>query len=134
MDPYVTLEDIPVMFVRSRSGPKGAREAFDTLESRLANLKGRRFYGTFLNGEYCACVARISTDEPATAKLEEGTIPGGVYARRKIDDWESKVPRLALMFEEMASQNPVDVTRPSVEFYRSQKELILLLPVRASEK
>ena len=46
----MTLDAIPVMFVVSPHGVQGAGEAFDRLEARLPSLKGRKFYGTLLNG------------------------------------------------------------------------------------
>jgi hypothetical protein len=78
----VTLDDIKVMFVASMNGPEGAGLAFDRLESRLPSLKGRKFYGTLLNGEYRACVATEAQDAPAAMGLETWIIPGGAYARR----------------------------------------------------
>jgi len=80
----VTLVDIPVMFVVSPRGPQGAGEAFDRLEARLPSLKGRKFYGTLVNGEYRACVALEAQDSPAAMGLDTWIIPGGVYARRKL--------------------------------------------------
>ena len=56
-------------------------------------------------------------------------IPGGRYLREKVDDWEQKVETLASIFESMASTRRVDRMRPSVEVYRSQRELLLLLPI-----
>jgi hypothetical protein len=125
----VTLEEIKVMLVVSPSGPQGAGEAFDRLEARLPSLKGRKFYGTMLNGEYRACVALEAKDSPAAMGLETWTIPGGVYARRKLPRWSERLPEIGKMFGVLASEYPRDPTRPNIEFYRSQKELLLFLAV-----
>jgi hypothetical protein len=125
----VTLEDIKVMFVVSPSGPQGAGEAFDRLEARLPSLKGRKFYGTMLSAEYRACVALEAQDSPAAMGLETWTIRGGVYARRKLERWLEHLPEIGQVFSALAAEYPRDPTRPNIEFYRSQKELLLFMPV-----
>ena len=125
----VTLDDIPVMFVVSPSGVQGAGRAFDSLEARLPSLKGRKFYGTLLNGEYRSCVALEAQDAPAAMGLDTWIIPGGAYARRKLTDWTERLPEIGTTFGAMAAEYPRDPTRPNIEFYRSQKELLLLMPV-----
>ena len=125
----VTLEDIKVMFVVATGGLEGAKEAFDRLEARLPSLKGRKFYGTYLNGEYRAGVALQADDDPASLGLETWVIPGGAFARRKMTNWSARIPEIGETFQAMAAEYPADPTRPSVEFYRSLKELILFLPI-----
>src|SRR5690242_15342875 len=130
---FVELQEIPVLRVKADIKGKGPPAAFDLLESKLPTLKGRKFYGTFQprpdGEEYYACVARIDSDDPERMQLETGVIPGGWYARRRFPDWEKNLSKIAATFEEMARINDVDPSRPSLEFYRSQAELILFLPV-----
>jgi len=125
----VTLDDIPVMFVVSPSGPQGAGEAFDRLEARLPSLKGRKFYGTMLNDEYRACVAIQAEDQPAAMGFETWTIPGGAYARQKLEGWPERTAEIGKIFGALAAEYPRDPARPNIEFYRSQKELILFMAV-----
>ncbi len=49
----------------------------------------------------------------------------------KMTDWASRLPEIGNTFMAMADREKsrVDTTRPSIEFYRSQRELILFLPV-----
>jgi hypothetical protein len=125
----VTLEDIKVMFVVSPSGPQGAGEAFDRLEARLPSLKGRKFYGALLNGEYRACVGLEAQDSPAAMGLDTWIIPGGVYARGKLPRWSERLPEIGRIFGVLAAEYPRDPARPNIEFYRSQKELLLFMAV-----
>ncbi len=125
----VTLDDIEVMFVVSANGPEGASEAFDRLEARLPSLKGRKFYGTLLHGEYRACVALDAQDAPAAMGLQTWIIPGGAYARRKLERWSERLPEIGETFRALAAEFPPDPTRPNIEFYRSQKELLLFMAV-----
>ena len=132
---YVELQGIPVLRVKADMKGKGPKAAFDLLESKLPTLKGRKFYGTFQftpDGEdYYACVVRIDADDPEKMKLETGVVPGGWYARSKLMDWEKNLSKLPSLFEEMARTHDVDPERPSLEFYRSQAEMHLFLPVRS---
>jgi hypothetical protein len=125
----VTLDDIDVMCVVAPGGPSGAPAAFHTLEAPLKSLKGRRFYGTYLAGEYRACVAIEPGDDPAALGLATWTIPGGKFEKRKLADWQSRLPDIGAMFIAMAREFDADESRPSVEFYRSSRELVLFLPV-----
>jgi hypothetical protein len=132
---YVELQEIPVLCVKADVKGKGPSAAFDLLESKLPTLKGRKFYGTFQlkpdGEEYYACVAQIDSDDPKKMQLETGVIPGGWHVRRKLIDWEKNLSKLPGLFGEMARTHDVDPKRPSLEFYRSQAELHLFLPVRS---
>jgi len=126
------LEPIHVMFVKAVGGTSGAPHAFDTLESKLPSLRGRKFYATYdpLTKEYRACVQTLPGEEAKSFGLESGTIPGGKFVKKKVTDWQSKIPQLPGIVYEMATGRRVDPTRPTVEFYRSSSELILYLPVQ----
>ena len=127
----VTLDDIEVMYITAEGGPQGAGQAFEKLESYLSTLRGRKFYGTYQSGEYRACVAVIPEDDPSHLGLDTCIIPGGRYIRKKMKDWLERIPEIEQNFISLAEQYPSDHERPSIEFYRSQKELILFLPVRS---
>ncbi|MBI4174517.1 MAG: hypothetical protein HY517_02630 [Candidatus Aenigmarchaeota archaeon] len=122
------IDDIKVMYIIAANGTQGAKEAFDELE-RHVPLKGRKFYGTVLNGEYRACVAVDDDSEITKTGLSVTTIPGGNYARKKIQDWLRNVREIGPTFESMATQCNEDTSRPRVEFYRSMSDLVLMLPV-----
>jgi hypothetical protein len=132
---YVELQEMPVLRVNADMKGKGPSAAFNLLESKLTTIKGRKFYGTFQpkpdGEEYYACVVRIDSDDPEKMQLETGVIPGGWYARSKLMDWEKNLFKLPSLFEEMARTHDGDPKRPSLEFYRSQAELQLFLPVRS---
>jgi sugar/nucleoside kinase (ribokinase family) len=133
----ISLEPIQVMYVESPNGPEGAGEAFNKLEAGLATLKGRKFYATFQypDGPYRACVAIEKGDDPAALGLAVGVIPGGSYARGKLENWSERPWEIPDAFTRLseAYRVRIDQSRPSIEFYKSQKELIMLVPVLPSE-
>lgn len=128
-----TIETIDVMFVEAPNGPAGSGEAFNQLETRLASLRGRKFYATFQysTGQYRACVAIEDPNEPEQLGLQKGSIPGGLYAQEKLKNWPDHADEIPDLFNKMSQEykGRIDSSRPSIEFYKSQKELILLLPI-----
>jgi hypothetical protein len=127
----VIIEPVRVMYVQAEGGLSGIRQAWIKLESTLSSLRRRRFYGTYSYVErvYRACVAIDDEKEAETLNLPTWTIPGGKYLRQKIADWAVRPEIMGETFESMAKENDSDLTRPTIEFYRSQKEVILLLPI-----
>jgi hypothetical protein len=130
----IVLEEIRVMYLESPNGPEGSGEAFNKLEAGLTSLKGRKFYATFQypDGPYRACVAIEKGDDPAALGYQVGVIAGGRYARGKLENWTERPWEIPAAFDQLskAYRGRVDPSRPSIEFYKSQKELILLLPIQ----
>jgi hypothetical protein len=59
----VEREALRVMYVSRRdSAPNAAPAAFEELERKLGNLRGRKFYGAFFprEDEYRACVVKLA--------------------------------------------------------------------------
>jgi hypothetical protein len=132
----VELAAVQVLRTRADWNAGGPAAAMALVESKLTTLKGRRFYGVFRptpgGEEYFACVARTTEADPVKMGLETGEIPGGWYARRKIRDWEKDITQLAVQFQDMIRVlgETVDPSRPEIEFYRSQAEMLVFVPVR----
>ena len=127
----MVLEPVTVMYVEAEGGLSGIRQSWSKLEAKLPSLKGRKFYGTYYvaNKIYRACVAITSEKEADTLNLPTWTIPEGKYLREKIKGWSSRPEIMRETFESMAREYDSDFTRPSIEFYKSQQEVILLLPI-----
>jgi hypothetical protein len=129
----VTLQDTLAMYVVSPNGPMGAADAFKKLEDAINwELKGRKFYGTMMgkNGEYRANLEAIDKNESQKLGFPTWTIPGGKYYKDKIEDWEKHVTEIAPKCDEIIGKVQYDNTRPIIEFYRSQKELLLFIPIK----
>lgn len=115
--------------VDDRPGRRG--RGIRSLEARFATLRGRKFYGTFRPpaGPYRACVAIEPGDDAPALGLPTWTIPGGKYRRGKLANWSEQMPEIGRTFARLSDGAERDATRPSIEFYRSEKELVLYLPV-----
>jgi hypothetical protein len=128
----VVISEIPVMFVAGdRTWPiaEQAPVAFAKLEGKLATLRGRRFYGVVVDGQYRACVAIRPEDHTDALPHPTWIIPGGRFARRKLLHWEQHRHLIGHMMLQMHERADLDTSRYCIEYYRSQRELLLMAPV-----
>ena len=115
--------------VKAKSFPEGIRAAWQEIETKR-KIKGRKAYGVIREGEYFAGLVSDGELEERVTGLPVLEIPGGPYARLKLEDWQSHIAEIGPLFAQMASEHEADPTRPALEFYRSFTELHLLLPVK----
>jgi len=129
----ITMPDIAVMYF---DGPAGrpvseqAPVAFAELEAKLASLKGRKFYAVVIGGRYRACVAVEASDDAQALPHPTWKLPGGKFVRRRIADWEQHRDMIGPTFAALRSRADSDLSLPAIEFYRSQWELQVLVPIR----
>ncbi len=123
------LNDVKVMCLTAESMEK-IPQTFRKLEASLPSMKGRKFYGTYQNGVYKACVAMLDSDNPSALGLDTDTIPGGKYVGEKLDNWQQHIKEIGQWFMETSDKVDFDESRPSIEFYRSMTELMMYLPVK----
>ncbi len=130
----VKLDEIRVARVKSEKGTLGAEEAFNRLESKMKSLRGRKMYGVVYpdSGDYYACV-KLDEKNSDDMGFETGNIPGGKYAKRKIMNWTKKINEISKEFESLIEDcrksYEIDKKRPNIEYYRSFKELRIMVPV-----
>lgn len=129
----ITLSDLRLVVNRAETFPDGIKGAWERLEAPLASLKGRKFYGlTFTEGDevvYYAGLEPIDDDEIATLGFPLLTVKGGQYARSKLHNWTEHADKISEIIRAMLQQFGTDPIRPTIEYYRSQTELHLLVPV-----
>ena len=127
--------DIQLVVCRAKEFPAGIKDSWDQLESRLPSLKGRKFYGlTFMENDqlaYYAGLEPLNEEEIASLGFPILTLKGGKYARVKLMDWNEHTDQISEIFGELMKQYKKDPSGPTVEFYRSQSELHLLIPLLA---
>lgn len=132
-DTVATARDTVVMYVAGETGKPIAEQApnaFRELEGKLSSLKGRKFYGVVLGDEYRACVAVDPHDDPRSSPYPTWTLPGGRYVRRRISNWEEQLHLIGPAVEDLRRRPDFDPSRPCIEYYRSQQELLIMVPVR----
>jgi hypothetical protein len=131
----VTLDELPVLVVAKDGDPgEAAGQAFSELEAALPSLRGRRFYGYYEPNarRYFACVVARDDD---VLDLERRSLAGGAYARARLRGQPPELyGRIGEAFDSVAKSVDVDSSRPWLEHYRSEGEVDVLVPVRASPR
>ena len=129
----VDLPDLTLMVVRVDEFPSGIKAAWDRLESKLSSLKGRKFYAASRyegpQMAYFVGVVPASDGEVTALGLPTMTIKGGKYARAKLLDWPNHTEKVGQIFSELTRDFPMDPNGWALEYYRSQSELHLLIPL-----
>ena len=123
--------EVQVMFKRVADEVPEIARGISEVERVVGSLRGRKCYGAFdATGEYWACVQLREGDEPDRLGLESGTLPGGRYARVRLQgDPPGLYDRIAPEFERLATRADHDRSRPGIEFYRRHDTIDLLLPI-----
>ena len=128
------VAELPAIDVIYETGEKGrpiseqAPAAFGRLEARLPSLKGKKFYGAVIDGQYRACAA--IDEDTAGIDLPRWVIPGGRYLIRTIADWERHRETIGTTVAALLDRDDLDSARPVIEFYRSHAELRILAPIK----
>ena len=132
IDTIVDSPPVPVLYIagdRNMPISEQAPLAVEQLESSLVSLRGKKFYGVIVDGEYRACV-RISSDEDIDhRKYLSFSIPGGRYVHRRLVNWDHEVELIGQSVNELIARPDYDSSRPVIEFYRSHTELVIRVPV-----
>jgi predicted transcriptional regulator YdeE len=131
----VQLPDLHLVVVRAeRDREAEIKAAWQTLESKLPSLKGRKFYGVMSREEsgpvYYAGLETADDDEVRSLGLPTFSIRAGSYVRVRILDWHQHTDQIGVIFDDLEKSFPIDPRRPSLEHYRSNSELDLLAPLR----
>lgn len=129
----VSQPDIELVVCRANEFPAGIKDSWERLESNLASLKGRKFYGLtfFEDGQlvYYAGLQPMDATEVTALGFPTMKLKGGKYARVKLMDWNQHADEIGPIFDELMEEYKKDPDGPTVEFYRSQSELHLMIPI-----
>ncbi|MEX1248105.1 MAG: GyrI-like domain-containing protein [Anaerolineales bacterium] len=118
---------------RATKFPEDLKGCWQRLESKLRSLKGRSFYGlAFTEGDKITYYATLETSDPEEIKalgLPTMLLGSGKYVCVKLLNWSEHTGEIGEIFAFLHSKYMKDSSRPDVEFYRSQAELHLLMPI-----
>jgi hypothetical protein len=129
----VNQPDVELIVCRAAEFPAGIKDSWERLESKLASLKGRKFYGLtrFEEGHlvYYAGLQPVDEGESEALGFPTMTLKGGKYARVKLMDWNNHADEIGPIFDELMETYKKDPNGPTVEFYCSHTELHLMIPL-----
>ena len=132
MDTYEINKDIPVFGFQVKTFPEGIGEAFDSLIAMVPEGLNRSYYGIAymtLKNEvvYIAAVEEKNKGEAEKNRCERYTIEKGKYVVVQVLGWRQKTDRIKDVFESMMKEKNVDLTKPCVEWYKNDDEMLCML-------
>lgn len=134
MEKYHLPEDIRVFGLRVNAFPEGIREIFDSLVKMLPKGFDRSCYGiTTMSKEGVFYIAAALEEESGEAEkygCERYRIEKGEYFTDTLMDWRSKTDSIKDIFQKMLQDSRVDKTKPCVEWYIDDHEMVCMVKAK----
>ena len=129
--------DVKVFGIQVKIFPEGIGEVFDSLIKMFPEDDKRSYYGIseFKNGSM-HCYAAAEETFPGGGKIydcDSLTIEKGEYATVAVHGWRSKTDTIKDIFREILQDKQVDHTKPAVEWYKNNDEMLCMIRTNRSK-
>lgn len=129
---YNLPDNINVFGFAVASFPEGIEDAFDILIKKTGDGAGtRNYYGLsdFKNGKmvYYVLAEKKYPGEAEKYNFEKLIIEKGNYVTITVKDWRKKTDCIKDVFSEIIQDPRVNKTKPAVEWYKSEDEMMCLV-------
>jgi hypothetical protein len=124
--------DIKVFGFLVDTFPAGIGDAFDILIQKTGDCAGaRNYYGLseFKDGKmvYYALAEKKFPDEAEKYNYEKFNIEKGNYLTVNVFGWQKKTDCIKDVFSEIIQDPRVNKTKPAIEWYKSEDEMMCLV-------
>jgi hypothetical protein len=134
----VNLNPMQVVGLQVQRFPEDVKTTFGKIEQKLITKSGRQFFGALSvqkdDVAYKACMVPTDEFEHLALGLELYMLPGGKYVTNKLVNWSKNTHLIKEVFSEMEFKYKFDAQRPQLEYYKNNRELILMLPIVPREE
>lgn len=125
-------EDVNVFGFPVNTFPAGIGDAFDILIQKTGDCAGaRNYYGLseFKDGKmvYYALAEEKFPGEAKKYNYEKFTIEKGDYLTIAVSEWQKKTNCIKDVFFEIIQDSRVNKTKPAIEWYKSENEMMCLV-------
>ena len=132
MEKYNLQSDLKVFGAQVKTFPNGIEEAFDALVKMLPGGFDRSYYGiSYVSNDgamvYIAAAVEKQEGEAEKYNCERYTIEKGEYLAITVIDWRSKTDCIKDVFHEIIKDSRIDKTKPAIEWYKDEKEMICMV-------
>jgi hypothetical protein len=131
MEKFILNDDLKVFGVEVKTFPIGIQEAFDGIVSKLPPAEPRTYYGlstcTKDGISYIAAAAETFEGEGEKYGYTSYLVEKGEYLAVTVLDWLKKTDSIKHVFEQMFSDTRADRTKPCVEIYKNDEEMLCLV-------
>ena len=130
--------DVQAFGFQVKSFPEGVPEAFDALIAMVPEGLGRSYYGiSYMDDQdkvvYIAAVEERNDGEAEKNNCKRYTLERGKYAAVTLKDWRQKTCTIKDIFHEMMDAPHIDHTKPCIEWYKNDDEMLCMLKVNLHE-
>jgi predicted transcriptional regulator YdeE len=138
MELFELKNDVRAFGFQVKSFPQGIGEAFDTLIAMVSEGLNRSYYGiSWMDDQgqpmYIAAVEEKNEGEAEKNKCERYIIEKGKYSVVTLMDWRQKTETIKDIFHQMMDQPHIDHTKPCIEWYKNDDEMLCMLKVNLHE-
>jgi len=136
METFVIKKNIEAFGFQVKTFPKGIGEAFDSLIEMVPEGLNRSYYGiSYMTPDnkpvYIAAVEEKNKGEAERNKCERVTIEQGKYLAVSVKDWRKKTDTIRDVFHEMMNEKNIDHSKPCVEWYKNDNEMLCMLKLNS---
>jgi len=133
MEQLIIENDIKVFGIEVKTFPAGIDDAFLELLRKTGDPAGaRNYYGvSSMNKDgkiiYKAVAEQKFNDEAEKLNFEKSTIEKGAYLYATLKNWRTQTNCIKDIFHEMMNDDHTDKTKPCVEWYKNDEEMLCLV-------
>ena len=133
MEKIIFENNLKVFGINVKTFPAGIGEAFDELIKKTGDCAGaREYYGVSSMSRDGKIIYKAVAEEKYDGEAEkynypESVIEKGEYFFEVIKDWRSKTNCINSVFHEMMRNDDVDKTKPCVEWYKNEDEMLCMV-------
>jgi predicted transcriptional regulator YdeE len=138
MEKYKLNNDVKVFGFKVTSFPAGIGAAFDELIKKTGDPAGERAYygiGEFRDGKmiYYAAAEEKTEGEAEKYNYDKLKIEKGDYLSKTLFDWRKNTECIKDAFYEIIQDDRVNKSKPAIEWYKDDNEMICLVKMNESE-
>jgi hypothetical protein len=138
MEKYDLVKDIVVIYVPAQSFPEGIKPAFEKLETKLASISDRDFFGISWpdkNGQiiYKAAAEEKYIGESKNYELDTFTILKGTFISELIPGYKKNISQIGALFQQLLQHPELDTNSYCLEWYKGNDDVLCLVRLNPSK-
>jgi hypothetical protein len=123
--------DIKIFGMQVKAFPSGISEAFDKLVKMIPGGFNRSYYGiSYMEAGkmiYYAAAEELQPGEAEKYSCERLTIEKGEYLTETLKNWRNKTDQVKDIFSQLVADEHTDKTKPGVEWYKDENEMLCMI-------
>ncbi len=131
---YITIAPVDIIYLRSEKGIVSAGQCFGQFSEKIQHdWAQRQCIGlSYMDGEGLVYEAAATVKNKAEAEnfgLDSKRLMGGLHAATMLKNWRTDTANIGKSFEALEKEVDMDNSRPFLEIYVNENDVMLLIPV-----